>query len=196
MRAARSWLQLALLFCAGAYAAPGTNSPAAGMVLVATANLSGSSFENTVILITQHNRQGTLGIAINRPAHQNLAEFFPNFKAEAGNHPLYLGGPVRPLALFVLARTKAREGWIPVLADIHLTGGETAYRFLKQNENNLPKSQLRIFAGYAGWTSGQLENEIQRGDWLTVAIDPGIIFSTEPDRIWADLYRLHSGKWI
>ena len=196
MHIARLWLQLALLFCAGAYAGPVTEPLATGKALVATANLHGTSFEKTVILITQADRQGTLGITINRPAHRNLIEFFPDLNTKTGNRPLYLGGPVHPQALFVLARTQARESWISVIADIYFTGGATAYSYLKQAQNDSPESSLRVFAGYTGWASGQLENEIQRGDWLVTAIDPKVIFSLEPERTWDHLYRSNSGKWI
>ena len=196
MHTTRSWLQLALLFCGGAYAAPIADPPATGKVLVATANLHGTSFEKTVILITQYDRQGTLGVTINRPAHRKLIEFFPDLNARMGKHPLYLGGPVHSAALFVLARTHSRESWIPVLADLHFTGGATAYSFLKQAQNDLPDSSLRVYAGYAGWAAGQLENEIQRGDWLVTAIDPALIFTQTPERTWDHLYRLYSGKWI
>lgn len=195
MYIARLWLQLALLFCVGASAGPITEPLAAGAVLVATAKLHGTSFEKTVILITQYDRQGALGIALNRPAQRNLAEFFPDLNAKAGNYPLYLGGPVHPGALFVLQRTQAplREGWVPVIAGIQFTGGTTAYRLLKDAQSDSP---LRVFAGYSGWASGQLENEIRRGDWLVATIDAESVFSTEPQRTWEYLDRLHSGKWI
>ena len=195
MYIARLWLQLALLFCASSYAGPIAEPLAVGMVLVATANLHGTSFEKTVILITQYDRQGALGITLNRPAQRNLVEFFPDLNAKAGNRPLFLGGPVYPGALFVLQRTQApiREGWVPVMESIQFTGGTTAYRFLKDSQ---PDSPLRVFAGYAGWGSGQLENEIQRGDWLATAINPEMIFSAEPERTWERLNRLNSGKWI
>ncbi len=196
MRTTRSWLQLALLFCVAAYTNAGADPLAPGMVMVATANLQGTSFEKSVILITQHSRQGTLGIAINRPAHRKLGEFFPDFSAKTGSQPLYLGGPVHPLALLVLARTKARDGWIPVTADISFTGGPTAERFLKQAQTELRDSKHRVFAGYTGWAAGQLKQEIQRGDWLTVMIDPDTLFNNETERTWEHLYRLHSGKWI
>lgn len=196
MHMARSWLHLALLFCVGAYADPIVDPLSAGQVLVATTNLHGTSFEKTVILITQHDHQGTLGIAINRPAHEHLDKFFPGFHAKSGKLPLFLGGPVHPLALFILARTKAQKSWTPIMADVYFTGGVTAYRFLKQPPNELPESGVRVFAGYAGWGGGQLESEIQRGDWLTVTVDPDIIFSSAPEQSWEFLHRLHSGKWI
>lgn len=196
MLTARFWLQLALLFCGAAYAAPHADRLQTGMSLVATTNLQGTSFDKSVILITQYNQQGTLGIAINRPSHQKLSDFFPDFKAIAGNYPLHLGGPVRPLALFVLARTKARDGWLPVTGDIYVTGGVEAHRFLNQRQNNLPTSAFRVYAGYSGWAPDQLENEIQRGDWLTVMLEPDTIFSNAPEVMWEQLYRLNSGKWI
>jgi putative transcriptional regulator len=196
MRAARSWLQLALLFCGGVFASPGTDPLSAGMVLVATSNLHGTSFEKTIVLITQHDRQGTLGIAINRPANKKLSEFFPDLGTKTGDRPLYLGGPVRPYALFVLARTKAGEGWIPIVEDIYFTGGPIAQRFLKQNPSRPTEPRLQVFAGYTGWAAGQLENEMQRGDWLSTAADADMIFNRDPERIWERLRRLHSGKWI
>lgn len=196
MNIARWCLQLTLLIGAGAYAGPTAYPLGAGVLLVATQNLQGSSFEKTVILITQHDLQGTLGISINRPAHQNIREFFPKFNAKAGNLPLFLGGPVRPLALFVLTRTKPQKGWVPILSDIYFTGGPIAHQFLQQAPIDQQEPHLRVFAGYAGWAAGQLEKEIERGDWLTTAVDSGTIFSTEPEKTWERLYRSHSGKWI
>lgn len=196
MNIARWCLQLTLLICAGAYAEPTAHPLGTGMLLVATENLNGSSFEKTVILITQHDLQGSLGIAINRPAHQNIREFFPKFNAKTGSLPLFLGGPVRPLALFVLTHTKPQKGWVPILSDIYFTGGPNAYQFLQQAQINLHEPHLRVFAGYAGWAAGQLEKEIKHGDWLTTPVDSAAIFSTEPEKTWERLHHTHSGKWI
>ena len=195
MHIARLWLYVALLVCSGAYAAPAVNMLIPGTVLIATENLHGSSFQKTVILIAQHDRQGTLGIAINRPAKKNIREFFPDFSAKVGQLPLFLGGPVRPQTLFILASGEAREGWIPVTANIYFTGGISAHRFLKQLQSP-QDSQSRVFAGYTGWAAGQLEAEIQRGDWSPTKVDPEIIFSTQPERIWEQLHRSPLERWI
>ena len=196
MHIARLWLYMALLVCSDAYAAPAANVLTPGTVLIATENLHGSSFQKTVILITQHDQQGTLGIAINRPAKKNIREFFPDFSAKVGQLPLFLGGPVRPQTLFILARGGARQGWIPVTTDIYFTGGTSAHRVLKQPQNLPQDSQTRVFAGYTGWAAGQLEAEIQRGDWIAVKVDLGIIFSTQPERIWEQLHRSPLERWI
>ena len=196
MHTTRLWLHLALLTCSSTYAAPAPDVLTPGTVLIATENLNGSSFQKTVILITQHDQQGTLGVAINRPSQKNIGEFFPDFSAKVGQLPLFLGGPVRPQTLFILARGEARQGWIPVTMDIYFTGGTSAHRFLKQPQNLPQDSQSRVFAGYTGWAAGQLETEIQRGDWSPAKVDPGIIFSTQPDRIWEQLHRSPLERWI
>jgi putative transcriptional regulator len=166
-----------------------------GTFLVATDNLAGSSFEETVILVTNYSKQGTVGIAINRPTTLTLKEAFPEDKHfEDKKDELYLGGPVRPDSLFVLMKTKHPEGGMQhIAADVYFSAGIAAMvHDIEKNGGNLT---ARAFAGYSGWAAGQLEEEIQQGDWLVINADMNIIFSNS-NNIWQKLHRAWSGTWI
>ena len=167
-----------------------------GACLVATSNLDGTSFEKTVILIASHDDNETTGITINRPTGKPLSTFFPHFKKYRTEAPLFLGGPVHPLTLVVLAQTESRDGWSQVMDDVYIGGGNAAIRELQHSLHDGRHGEIRAFAGYAGWAPGQLENEIQRGDWLVIKADKNLIFSEDPSHSWDVLYKEWSGKWL
>lgn len=188
-----------LLLMGGLLATPATH-PASGfpltkgVFLVATENLHGTSFSKTVILVTQIDAQGAMGLAINRRSQSLLKDFFPAINPAAGTAELYLGGPVHPLALFVLTHPNPGTGWASILGETALSGGESAIQYLAQSQTN--KSSRRVYAGYAGWSPGQLRAEIERGDWRIVPGDQKIIFSTNPDEIWEKLSKIPTENWI
>jgi putative transcriptional regulator len=167
---------------------------AKGVFLVATPQLHGSSFERTVILITEYGPQGASGITINRPSGHRLSEFYPAFKEPQLDGPLYLGGPVRPLNLFVLTQSNPGNGWYHVIDDVYVGGGPIAFSYLQQRPG--ADGPIRTYAGYAGWAPNQLENEIERNDWIVIKAETRIIFEAAQDEAWEHLYRRWSGNWI
>ena len=167
-----------------------------GVFLVATENLAQSSFKETVIFMTHFSALGATGIAINRPADITLTDAFPEIQAFK-DYPdtLFLGGPVHSEAVFVLMQTdRPHAGMRHIIENIYFAAGINAI------SHGLPKSVkgefARAYAGYAGWASGQLENEIDRGDWLVVETDAHIVFEQDPTLIWGRLHRSWSGNWI
>lgn len=169
---------------------------AKGVFLVATDHLHGTSFAKTVILITQLDAHGAMGLALNRPSQRLVKEFFPDIHNAAGAAELYLGGPVHPLALFVLSRPNPGKDWIPVLDDIAFSGGAIARRSLTQAQTDAPNTMTRAYAGYTGWAPGQLPAEIQRGDWRVIPGNPQLIFSAQPDALWEKLSKIPTEHWI
>lgn len=167
-----------------------------GTFLVATQNLSGSSFRETVILVTQYNSLGTTGIAINRPSTVTLKEAFPaesHFKD--GKDELYLGGPIRPDTIFVLMKSgRPHEDMKNIADDIYFSPGISP--MIHDRDKHAKGETARAYAGYTGWAPGQLEAEIRRGDWLVIQADINIIFTTESKSIWKILHKAWSGTWI
>ena len=168
-----------------------------GTFLVATKKLSGSSFSKTVILLTHYSNRGATGIAINRPANMRLNEAYPDIEELKDNKSeLYLGGPVRGDALFILTQTKnPQEGMRNIADDLYFAPGIKAFGKGSGNESGLSE-QTRAYAGYSGWAPGQLENEIRRGDWLVVQSKLDIVFDQDIGSIWKTLTKSWSGKWI
>jgi len=170
--------------------------PKKGRFLVATENLSNSSFKETVIFVTHFSSRGATGIAINRPAGIPIKEAFPSIKElEKIEDTIFLGGPVKTDGIFVLMKTtRPHAGMREVVDNIYFTVGINAVI------HGMPKSvegeATRAYAGYAGWAPGQLQAEIERGDWMIVDTDPSIIFDENPDVIWKQLTKIWSGNWI
>ena len=171
--------------------------PKKGRFLVATDNLARTSFKETVIFITHFSSAfGATGVTINRSANIPLNEAFPTIKELKDiDQSLYLGGPVKTNGIFVLMKTKRpHAGMKQVVDDIYFTIGLDAVI------HSLPKAiegeATRAYAGYAGWSPGQLQAEIKRGDWIIVEADTNIVFEDDTESLWQSLRKRWSGKWI
>jgi len=171
--------------------------PKKGRFLVATDNLSRTSFKETVIFITHFSSAfGATGIAINRSANIPLNEAFPTIKELKDiNEPLYLGGPVKTNGIFVLMKTqRPHAGMKKVIDDIYLTAGLDAV--IHSLPNTIDGEVTRAYAGFAGWSPGQLQAEIERGDWIIVETDTSIVFEENTETLWRSLRKSWSGNWI
>jgi putative transcriptional regulator len=167
-----------------------------GVFLVATEQLAQSSFRKTVILLTHYSEQGATGLAINRPSDVPLNEAFPDIKAfRHYSGAVFLGGPVQTNAVFALMRTdKPQEGMYRIADDLYFSAGVDA--LATGLEDTKSELTTRAYAGYSGWAPGQLDAEINRGDWLVVHADVEIIFKQHHEDIWEELFQAWSGQWI
>lgn len=166
-----------------------------GIFLVATKKLNGTSFQKAVILLTHYSNRGATGLTVNRPAGIKLRQAFPGVRQlQQRSDPLFLGGPVSTNAIFVLLRTQQPHKKMHHIADdIYFSTAKHAFdRSPKYSAN----TATRTYAGYAGWATGQLQNEIDRGDWLMVHTRPGIIFEKDTESLWQRLTKRWTGKWI
>lgn len=159
--------------------------------LIATEQLESTSFQQTVILITHLSERGATGLTINRPTDIPLNQVFPRIpQLNQRTDPLYLGGPVSTNAIFVLLRTEHPQNYMHLIADnIYFSTAQNAFRYPLDN-------QSRIYAGYTGWDAGQLQYEIDRGDWLLIQTQPEIIFDENPNDLWQSLIKGWSGQWL
>src|SRR4051812_45104370 len=147
-----------------------------GRLLVATPNLRDPNFERTVVLLVAHEEGGALGVVLNRATEVPVAEVLGGWGGVASEPPVvFEGGPVQPEAAICLARVKssAREmrGFSRVegtIGTVDLTADPDTMR------DELV--EVRVFAGYAGWSPGQLEDEIATGSWLTFKALPSDAF--------------------
>jgi putative transcriptional regulator len=168
-----------------------SHKPHSGLFLVATEHLTGTSFQQTVILLTQVSERGATGLTINRPTDIHLKEVFPEVdQLNKVNDTLYLGGPINTHGVFVLINTtQPYEDMHPVTGNVYLS---TAHEVFTHPLNG----KIRTYAGYAGWSPGQLQFEIDRGDWLVVKTDPSIVFAKDMRGLWQRLNSRFSGNWI
>jgi len=168
----------------------------AGMFLVAKPNLRDPLFHHTVILITAHDDHGTIGLIINHPTKLRLNDALPkDSPVDGGKGRLYVGGPVHPNSLFSLVRSgHPLKGEQPVVGKVYFMAGLDALKEVLAKKD--PEVATRSYAGYSGWSAGQLEAEIERGDWLVIRADPEAIFQHDTKGVWRKLIKNHLGRWL
>ena len=160
-----------------------------GRLLVATPVLTEGAFARTVVQLLQHSDDdGALGVVLNRPTETPLADVLPGWALLSPEPVLvFEGGPVQQTAAICLGRLAAEAPADPSYAlvpgapwlgtvDLDLDAADAV-------------EEVRVFAGYAGWTAGQLEAEVEEGAWWVLDALPGDCFSTEPELLWRQVLR-------
>jgi putative transcriptional regulator len=164
-----------------------------GRLLVATPALKDPNFERTVVLLVAHEPGGSLGVVLNRATEVTVAEVLEGWGGLAGDPSVvFEGGPMQPEAAICLARTRSATGRV---AGFNRVSGTVGTLDLSQSPD-LVKDKIigvRVFAGYAGWEEGQLENEIETGSWFVFDALPGDAFMTRPDDLWPMVLRRQGG---
>src|SRR6201996_754271 len=136
-----------------------------GQLLLDSGQLRGSFFQHTVVLICQHDAEGAFGLVLNRSSGNKLGEMIvADVPEQIKDQPLYLGGPVQLSALSFLHSDDFLPG-ASVLPNLEL--GHSLDALVDLGESFSTTKKIRTFAGYAGWSPGQLEDEMKRDAWLT-----------------------------
>lgn len=176
-------------------------SPRAGRLLVAAPALGDPNFARSVVLLLEHNDEGSLGVILNRPTELAVAEVLDAWSPLASAPDVvFQGGPVGldgALALAALgdrarvgspADAQQPAGWRQVYGELGLVDldGEPAALAARLGS-------LRIFAGYAGWGPHQLEIELAQDAWYVVDSEPTDAFTNRPERLWGDVLRRQPG---
>ena len=152
--------------------------------LIAMRGMGDPHFANTLTYVCEHNGDGALGIVVNKPIDMTLSALFEQIEiklrdSELREAPVHFGGPVQVDRGFVLHRPLGN--WQSTLAindNLGLTTSKDVLEALGRGEG--PKDVL-VSLGYAGWSAGQLEQEIAQNAWLTVAADPDVLFDKPPE---------------
>ena len=154
-----------------------------GSILLAHPSLDDPHFFRSVVLISSHdNRNGSVGLIINKPLGKNLCNIDPNLAGDAlGNVPLFIGGPLSSKEI-----TLVGWKWAPQEHEVRFYFGlsvERANDLLKTE----PNIEMRAFLGYSGWGIGQLEQEIQSNDWIFSSVNSIILGSVPTDELWQSM---------
>ena len=158
---------------------------APGMFLIATRDLKGSTFAESVVLLIQHDENGTMGIIINQPTNLELTSILPEISPNVVSR-IYLGGPVATYGIMLLIRsTEELIDAEHVFGNVYASGDRELLVDLLDKED--ATNSIRLYAGHAGWFPGQLDYEIRRGSWRVVPANESMIFTDEPLEIWRQL---------
>jgi len=165
-----------------------------GLLLAAGVQVSDGVFDRTVCVILDADANGALGVVLNRLSGYDLTEALPGW-AEVVSFPngLFDGGPVSQEGAICLAEpARAGEeppGWRPLFRGVGLLHLDTPLEIVTGAYR-----RLRIFAGYAGWSPGQLEAELAAGLWHPVALRTDDLFDPEPATLWRRVLRRQGGE--
>jgi putative transcriptional regulator len=167
--------------------------PLKGRLLLAAPGLVDPNFDRSVVLVIEHGEDGAVGVVLNRPSETGVGDALPHWEPlAAAPAVVFVGGPVLPTGALALARLvdgADEEGWTPVLGPIGLLD-------LGSDSDALPSrvDAVRIFAGHAGWSAGQLEGEIAAHGWIVVDADPTDVLHPEPVELWRAVLARQPGR--
>lgn len=165
-----------------------------GRLLVATPSLEDPNFDRTVVLLLQHDdTDGAMGLVLNRPSGLPLEEELGAWgPLAAPPDEVFIGGPVQPEVAIALGwldtGAEVPDGVQPVMDGLGVVD-------LRRSPAELPQLRaVRVYAGYAGWSAGQLEAEISSGSWFTLDAQPTDPATADPDALWRDVFRRQSDR--
>jgi putative transcriptional regulator len=173
------------------FLAPAANRVRAGSLLLANIDLLEPTFRRSVIYVVEHNDGGTLGVVLNRPSETAIHNVLPQW-ADLVSKPktMFIGGPVKrdsALCLGTLRIGVDPEG----VAGLRHVAGRIVMVDLDAEPDSIADvvEGVRIFAGYSGWTIGQLEGEIERNDWIVLSALPSDVLVQPRVDLWSRVLR-------
>jgi putative transcriptional regulator len=170
--------------------------PRPGDFLIASRRLGDANFAESVVLLLHTGADGAQGIIVNRRTLVRIATALPEIKALADRpDTLYWGGPVEPQAAVLLVRDRKPppDATLVVEGVWMVRSRESIEDLLRRGA---PDTKRRLYGGYAGWATGQLEWELSTRNWHLLRADADLIFSDDTDGLWKALEQLASAPVV
>jgi len=173
------------------FLAPAANRVRAGTLLLANTDLFEPTFRRSVIYVVEHNDGGTLGVVLNRPSETAVYNVLPQWTDLAAKpKTMFIGGPVKRDAALCLGTLRVGADPDGVEGLRHVAGRIVMVDLDADPEMiAAPVEGVRIFAGYSGWTIGQLEGEIERNDWIVLSALPSDVLIQPRVDLWSQVLR-------
>ena len=153
-------------------------------ILIALPEMQDERFKQSIILICEHNKNGAMGLVLNKKSKVNTQQVFEDLTLESPsqNHIVLNGGPLNKNCGFVIHNNNQMyKSSITIQDKLTLT---TSKDLLKHISDNTFESEWQFILGYSGWSKGQLESEIAQNAWLTCPVDLDLIFHTPKKSQW------------
>ncbi len=159
----------------------------AGRLIVATPQIEDGVFHRVVVLVLHHDENGAQGVILNRPLEADIDSVLPGWQSVATlPQTLFQGGPVELNSAIGLVTVPGDNPEPPGVR--HLFAGLGVVDLDTPPDLVQPQiAGMRIFAGYAGWSPSQLEEEVERGDWYVVTRESRDAFTPHPESLWAEV---------
>jgi len=166
--------------------------PKKGRILISDPYLPDPYFKRSVVLLVNHNEDGSLGFILNKTLEVNLNETELNINDQ--EHKIYFGGPVQSSDLFYIHKMGDEiEGSVEIKDGI-FWGGEFAGIEDKLKSGGILENDIRFFIGYSGWEANQLEQEIEEDSWLVVESNLEDILETNSEDLWKNIIQEMEGN--
>jgi putative transcriptional regulator len=167
---------------------------ARGQLLIAGPGLLDPNFWRTVVLIVEHSEDGAFGLVLNRPSETTVGEAVTALEELVdASEPLFIGGPVQPSSVIVLGQFEDPDDAALLAFDDVGVLGAGAGASIEQRAAGLRTG--RAFVGHAGWGEGQLDAELERGDWILEPARLEDAFSAEPRELWSTVLTRKGGSY-
>lgn len=165
---------------------------ARGQLLIAGPALVDPNFWRTVVLVVEHSDEGALGLVLNRASETTVGDAVEELDELIGaDELLFIGGPVQPSAVIVLAQFEdPGDAALTAFDDVGVLGTASS-----PDELSAGVRQARAFVGHAGWGPGQLDAELERDDWILEPTRLQDAFSTEPRALWSNVLTRKGGSY-
>ncbi len=164
---------------------------ARGQLLIAGPTLLDPHFHRTVVLVIEHSDEGALGLVLNRSSDSTVADVAPELEpvVESGS-VIFVGGPVQPSGVIVLARfQRPEESALVSFDDVGVLRPEDSL------DDPPDLLAARAFAGHSGWGPGQLDAELEHGDWILEPAGADDAFCADPDVLWSEVLARKGGSY-
>jgi putative transcriptional regulator len=168
--------------------------PKKGDLLISEPFLPDPNFERTVVLMCEHNEEGSFGFVLNKPSLLKYSDVIED--ANDFNASLYIGGPVQQDTLHFVHRAGGLiEDSVEIGQGIYWGGNYEQLQVLIDTKQLKPED-FKFFIGYSGWGAGQLEMELKEKTWFVYNITtPSEVFDTDPENLWKMVLNNMGGKY-
>lgn len=167
--------------------------PAKGTVLISEPLLSDQYFKRSVVLLCEHNEEGTFGFVLNKYVDFTLSEVvegLPNVDSK-----ISLGGPVQTNNLYYIHTLGDKlEGSIQVLDGVYMGGDFDQMKELLTT-GQIDEGSIRFFIGYSGWSPNQLEGELEENSWIVARTTGNVLMNTGQEHLWKNILKSMGGKY-
>lgn len=158
--------------------------PGKGRILISEPFLEDPHFKRAVVLLCEHNEEGSFGFVLNKFIDVEVHEFIEDISTADLNTRVSLGGPVKNDALFYIHTLgEALEGSVKIMDGLYMGGDFETLKTLL-NTGQLSENSIRFFVGYSGWVTGQLEKEMEQNAWLVSRLSVDDVMNTDEDNLW------------
>jgi putative transcriptional regulator len=168
-------------------------APEKGRLLISEPFLPDPNFERTVVLLCEHNDEGSFGFVLNKPSLLKVKEVLEDVLSL--DTTVYVGGPVQQDTLHFIHRNSTVESAVEIASNVNW-GGDFETIVTMCDTSQLPATDIRFFLGYSGWGPGQLNAELEQDSWIVCDfINEQLLFDTDPQVMWRKALESMGGKY-